>query len=544
MDSGDSSMNNKHGDRPEIIGRGTWYDKAAAELIEREKNLGRSLDCIRTESGLGASGIPHIGSLADVLRNHAVAQGVRIQGYDAEFIAFSDDKDGLRKVPAGLPDEMEEWLGFPVSSIPDVLGDCHESFGTHITSLLLEAVDVSGVDYSFRSGTKVYEEGVLNDEIVTIMENHDKIGKIIQEELGQEKYTDILPYFVVCESCGRIYTTKAYRYVPEEQKLLYRCGGMEVKGRWLEGCSHEGEVDVTAGQGKLSWKVEFAARWHALDIRFEAYGKDIADSVRANDRICRDIFNWEPPMHVQYEMFLDRGGKKISKSAGNVFTPQVWYRYGSPQSLNLLILKRFVGTKSGSVEEIPPHMDELDDLEDVWFGKRKVKAPMEEAKLKGLYEYVWILKPPEEPGVHTPYNLLVNLAKVAPRGVEAKFIRDKLEEYGNLMDGDAELDVRIQYALNWIEDFGEPELPQVTLNEAENKAITSLIAALDNATDEEAYQSSVFEVAREEGISPGSFFQLLYSILLGKARGPRFGPFTATIGKEAVIAELKRAIDA
>jgi lysyl-tRNA synthetase class 1 len=536
-------MSTKQGESPEIIGRGTWYDKAAAELIEREKKLGRSLDCIRTESGLGASGIPHIGSLADVLRNHAVAQGVRIQGYEAEFIAFSDDKDGLRKVPAGLPDEMEDWLGFPVSSIPDVLGGCHDSFGAHITSLLLEAVDVSGVNYTFMSGTKVYEEGVLNDEIVAIMENHGKIGTIIQEELGQDKYTDTLPYFVVCESCNRIYTTNAYRYIPEEKKLLYRCKGMEVKGRWLEGCDHEGEVDVTAGKGKLSWKVEFAARWHALDIRFEAYGKDIADSVRANDRICRDIFGWEPPMHVQYEMFLDKGGKKISKSAGNVFTPQVWHRYGSPQSLNLLILKRFVGTKSGSVDEIPPHMDELDDIEEVWFGRRKVKDPMEKAKLRGLYEYVWILNPPEEPTVHIPYNLLLNLAKVAPKGVEAKFIRDKLEDYGNLKDGDAGLDIRIQYALNWIEDFGEPELPQVSLSPEETKAIGSLIAALDLATDEEAYQSSVFDVAREEGMRPGSFFQLLYGILLGKTRGPRFGPFTATMGKETVIAELKRAIE-
>ena len=348
---------------------------------------------------------------------------------------------------------------------------------------------------------------------------------------------------MVCESCNRIYTTNAYRYLPEERKLLYRCKGMEVKGRWLEGCDHEGEVDVTAGKGKLSWKVEFAARWHALDIRFEAYGKDIADSVRANDRICRDIFGWEPPMHVQYEMFLDKGGKKISKSAGNVFTPQVWHRYGSPQSLNLLILKRFVGTKSGSVDEIPPHMDELDDIEEVWFGRRKVKDPMEKAKLTGLYEYVWILNPPEEPTVHIPYNLLLNLAKVAPKGVEAKFIRDKLEDYGNLKEGDAGLDIRIQYALNWIEDFGEPELPKVSLSPEETKAIGSLIAALDLATDEEAYQSSVFDVAREEGMRPGSFFQLLYGILLGKTRGPRFGPFTATMGKETVIAELKRAIE-
>ncbi len=348
---------------------------------------------------------------------------------------------------------------------------------------------------------------------------------------------------MVCESCNRIYTTNAYRYVPEEKKILYRCKGMEVKGRWLEGCDHEGEVDVTAGQGKLSWKVEFAARWHALDIRFEAYGKDIADSVRANDRICRDIFGWEPPMHVQYEMFLDKGGKKISKSAGNVFTPQVWHRYGSPQSLNLLILKRFVGTKSGSVEEIPPHMDELDAIEDVWFGKRMVKDPLEKAKLRGLYEYVWILNPPEEPTVHIPYNLLLNLAKVAPKGVESKFIRDKLEDYGNLKDGDAGLDGKIRYALNWIEDFGEPELPKISLSAEETKAINSLIAALDLATDEEAYQSSVFDVAREEGMRPGNLFQLLYGILLGKSRGPRFGPFTATMGKEPVIDELKRAIE-
>jgi len=535
-------MNQRRSTEPEIIGRGTWYDKAAAELIEREKKLSRSLDCIRTESGLGASGIPHIGSLADVLRNHAVAQAVMVQGYDAEFIAFSDDKDGLRKVPAGLPDEMEQWIGFPVSSIPDIFGDCHDSFGAHITSLLLEAVETSGATYTFKSGTKVYEEGVLNDEIVTLMENTKHVGEIIKEELGQDKYTDTLPYFAVCESCGRIYTTNAHEYVPGERKVLYRCEGMELKGRWLEGCGHAGEVDVLAGKGKLSWKVEFAARWKALDIRFEAFGKDIADSVRVNDRICRDILGHEPPMHVQYEMFLDRGGRKISKSAGNVFTPQVWHAYGSPQSLNLFILKRFVGTKSGSVDMIPPHMDELDDIEDVWAGRRKVKDPMEEAKLKGLYQYVWMLVPPETGQAHVPYNLMLNLAKVAPKGHEAGFIRDKLEAYGNLKEGDKGLDARIGYALNWIEDFGEPEVERVELTDAQAEALRTVIESLSGATDEEGYQSSVFEAAKAHDMRPGNLFQLLYSILLGKSRGPRFGPFVATIGRDAVIGELEKAL--
>ena len=527
---------------PEIIGRGTWYDKAAKELIDRERRLGRSLDLIRTESGLGASGFPHIGSLGDALRNYAVAMGVKVQGYNPEFIAFSDDKDGLRKVPAGLPEGLERWLGYPVSNIPDPFGDCHDSFGSHMTSLLLDALDTCGAEYTFKSGNRVYEEGVLNDEILTLMENAGRVGEIIKEELGQEKYLQSLPYFPICESCGRIYTTNAYEYLPDEHKVLYRCSGMEVKGRWLEGCGHEGEVDVFAARGKLSWKVEFAARWRALDIRFEAYGKDIADSVRVNDRVCREILGWEPPMHVQYEMFLDRGGKKISKSAGNVFTPQVWFRYGSPQSLNLLIFKRFVGAKSGSVEEIPTHMDELDDIEDLYFGRSKVRDEKERAKLSGLYEYCWMLRPPDESSVHVPYNLMVHLAKVAPRGSEATYIREKLREYGYLDRGEGGLEDRIMYALNWVRDLGEPSAKAVPLITEEAAAVNALLGALRVADNEDEYQSAVFTVARAEGIRPRRLFQVLYQILLGRRQGPRFGPYVAAMGKENVIGDLERAL--
>jgi len=528
---------------PEIIGRGTWYDKAAAELIQREEGMGRSLDLIKTESGLGASGFPHIGSLGDALRNYAVAMAVEVQGYESEFIAFSDDKDGLRKVPAGMPNEMERWLGYPVTSIPDAFGDCHDSFGEHMSSLLLEALEISGAEYHFMSGAKVYEEGILNDEILTIMENADRIGEIIKEELGQEKYTETLPYFAVCESCGRIYTTNAYRYIPEEHKVLYRCQGMEVKGRWLGGCGHEGEADVLAGEGKLTWKGEFAARWRALDIRFEAYGKDIADSVRVNDRICREILGYEPPMHVQYELFLDKGGAKISKSAGNVFTPQVWYRYGSPQSLNLLLFKRFVGTKIGSIDSIPPHMDELDELEDVYFGRKKVKDEMERAKLTGLYEYCWMLETPKVPSVHIPYNLMINLARVAPKGAENDFIKEKLENYGYLSDGETGLKERVSYALNWVEDYGGAEAQRVEMTPEESRALRGVIGALRAAEDEDGYQGSVFEVARAEGMRPGVLFRLLYRILIGQRQGPRFGPYVIAMGKEAVIEELERSLE-
>jgi len=458
------------------------------------------------------------------------------------LIAFSDDKDGLRRVPAGLPRDLEKWLGHPVSDIPDPFGDCHDSFGSHMSSLLLDALDTSGAEYTFRSGTRVYEEGVLNDEILTLMENAEEVGRIIREEIGQEKYLETYPYFPVCEKCGRIYTTNAYDYVKDEHKMLYRCQGMEVKGRWLKGCGHEGEVNVLAGRGKLSWKVEFAARWKALDIRFEAYGKDISDSVRVNDRLCRDILGYEPPMHVQYEMFLDRGGKKISKSAGNVFTPQMWYRYGSPQSLNLLILKRFVGAKSGSVEDISTHMDELDHMEDVFFGRVKVKDAMEKAKLSGLYEYCWMLDPPEAPSVHVPYNLTVHLATVAPKGSEAEFIRDKLQEYGYLDRGRSGLDDRIGFALNWVEDFGEPAVEEVALKPKQADAIRSLVESLRSATGEEEYQSAVFDIARAEGLRARDLFLVVYQILLGLDHGPRFGPYVSFLGKEAVIKKFEEAL--
>ncbi|MFC1802831.1 lysine--tRNA ligase [Thermoproteota archaeon] len=525
-----------------VIGRGTWYDKAADELIKREKKLKRNLDELRTESGLGASGYPHIGSLADALRNYGIALALEIQGYESEYIAFADDKDGLRKVPDGMPEELEQYLGFSVAQIPDIFGDCHFSFGEHMSSLLKEALDINKVQYTPMSAFNTYQDGLLNDEIIAILDNHDKVGRIIERVTGQEKYTEALPYFVVCEECGRIYTTQSHDYNPSNHTIQYDCNGMEVKGHWMEGCGHKGEVDVLSGNGKLSWKVEFGARWHALDIRFEAYGKDIADSVYVNDVICREIFNWEPPMHVQYEMFVDRGGKKISKSAGNVFTPQLWYNYGSKESLNLLIYKRFVGTKSGSVDDIPVHVDELDNLEDVYFGKRKIKNELEYYKLTGLYEYAHLLNLPTEPEVHVPFNLLVNLAKVAPPSNEVEFMKVKLKNYEYLKDTCKGINERIQRALNWVNEIEEEEHESIEISNAQREVIKTIINELDKAINEEEYQATIFNASKVHGLKARDIFPIVYQILLGGPRGPRFGPYVGLVGKEAVIKELKSSI--
>jgi len=527
------------------IGRGTWYDKMAAEIVERERKLGRSLSLVRTEMGLGASGFPHIGSLGDAARSFAVTLALREQGYSSELVAFCDDKDGLRKVPAGLPDSLEKYLGFPVTSIPDPFG-CHESYGRHMSSLLLDAMDECGIEYHYMSAKEVYEKGLLDDEIRALLLDAEKVGVIVKQEVGQERYTEVLPYFAICRNCGRMYTTQVSQFLPEENRVLYACGGMEIKGKWIEGCGFKGEADVRKGEGKLTWKGEFAARWKAFDIRFEAFGKDIADSVRINDRICREVLQFEPPSHAQYEMFLDKSGKKISKSTGNVFTPQVWFRYGSPHSLVLLMLKRFVGTRTLDVSDIPSYMNELDSLEDVYFGKRRAKDERELEKIRGLYEYLWALKPPKKPSVHVPYNLLTFLAKMAPKDSAEAFITEKLQEYGYLQKGQQlgeDLRKRVEYAFNWIGDFEEIKETAVSLSDEEKRAIAELVEVLKVEDEPEKMQNAIFNTAKKHGLPLSTFFKTLYVILLGVPQGPRLGPYLLAMGRQNVVDALQRALD-
>jgi lysyl-tRNA synthetase class 1 len=527
----------------EIIGRGTWYDMMARRVIDRECQLGRSMIKLRTEMGLGASGFPHIGSLGDAARSFAVTLALRGLGFNSELVAYCDDKDGLRKVPIGLSKDLEKYLGYPVSSIPDPFG-CHESFGKHMSSLLLDSLDKCGIEYRYFSAKEVYENGLLLNEIRTILLNAKKIGEIVKEEVGQERYTEVLPFFPVCSNCGRIYTTRAYKFEPETDKVLYKCEGLEIRGRLIEGCGHEGEADITKGEGKLTWKGEFAARWKALDVRFEAYGKDIADSVKINDRICREVLCFEPPSHARYEMFLDKGGKKISKSAGNVFTPQVWFRYGSPQSLLLLMLKRFVGTRTLDVSDIPAYMNELDYLEDVYFGKKQA-GEKEAVRLKGLFEYCYVTKPPAEPSVHVPYNLMAFLVKMAPKECLEDYVDEKLRGYGYLQRGqvlEVNLKQRIGYALNWIRDFEEIKETAVILTIEEKKAIIELIAKLEAEDEPDKIQNAIFNAAKNNGVQPSGFFKTLYKILMGAPQGPRLGPYMLAMGKQNVIAALKRAI--
>ena len=527
---------------PKIIGRGTWLDRVAYEILEREEKLGRKNDLIRVESGLGASGIPHIGNYSDAARAYGVKLALDSMGVKSELIAFSDDKDGLRKVPAGLPKWLSKYIGFPVSSVPDPFED-HASYGAHMIGLLLDALDKTGVKYRSVSGTQAYKDGLFNKQIDLILSDAKRVGDIIKETMGQEKYTEVLPYFPVCENCGRIYTTKALEYDRQRHVVRYSCDGMELRGEMLKGCGHVGEVDVFSGNGKLSWKVEFAARWSALKINYEAYGKELIDSVKANDRIMEEILHEPPPYHTRYEHFLDKTGAKVSKSVGNVLAPQLWLEYAPPQTLLLLMYKRSVGSRAIWIKDIPTYIAELDDLEDVYFGRKEIQDPKEHARLRGLYEYVWGLEPPDSPSVHVPHNLLVYLVKVAPKGQEKEFALERLAGYGYRIEpNDERFQQRLEYAMNWARDMETISTGSVELGRAERDAVLELAGVVNASGDEDYLQNAAFIIARKHNLQTGAFFKTLYRILIGSDSGPRLGPYILAMGRENVAAALAGAV--
>jgi len=525
-----------------VIGRGTWLDRVASELLERENALGRSTAILRVESGLGASGIPHIGSVGDAIRSYGVKLALENLGYKSELIAYSDDLDGLRKVPAGFPDSLKEYIAHPVTRIPDPFG-CHDSYGAHMGSLLRAALDDLDIPYTFKSGAEVYKSGLLNPQIKKILDNAALVGKMIRELTGQEKYEAVLPYTPICQNCGRLYTTVVSSYDPVALTVHYKCESAEIGHGVVKGCGHEGDRKITEGEGKLIWKSEFAARWAALDIRFEAYGKDIADSVKINDWISEHILAHPPPYHARYEMFEDKSGRKVSKSVGNVITIQDWLTYASPESVRLLMFKRIVGARSISVDDVPVYMDEFDELEGHYFSKKKDPNVMKEARLRGLYEYTMLLRVPAKPGFHVPYRLLAELSEAAPAETTEDYVAKRLTAYGMLKEAPPPyLLTRIRWAAAWARREGakaaKSELPE--LSEKQLKAVAEFASAIRASKSADEVQGAAFNAIRANGIQAGEFFPAVYGLLLGAERGPRLGPYVMDAGQEAVAAKLEK----
>jgi len=518
-----------------------WADQAAREVVEREGTLKRGIKIIRTEMGMGASGVPHIGSAGDGIRSYAVSLALKALKQKTELVAFSDDLDGLRKVPLGFPKSLEADIGKPVSKIPDPSG-CHKSFADHATSLLADAFDKLGVEFTLKKASIEYPKGNLDKEIIEILKNWKTVGEIIKQFTGQEKYLKQLPFIPFCAECGRVYTTVADEF--DGKKIHYTCSA-EFVGKNSDGkevtitsCGYEGLAGLH--DGKLAWKADFAARWRALKISFEAYGKDIADSVKVNDEISRRVLKWEPPLHSFYELFTERGGKKLSKSIGNVFTPQLWLRYASPESLRLVYLKKLDKTRVVDLEAIPAYSDEVNELAEVYFGKKKVENETDLAHMKRLYEFVNFLKPPKSLQTMLAYNNLVNLVR---------YIDDKtsvlkiLQSTGHIPQKLKEADKKLVLSAivkvdSWVEDSGLETHESPKISEASRNALKILSSKLKKSKKEKEIENAIYETMKESGLTSREFFSAVYQVLLGTPTGPRLLDLIQALGKDSVAKKL------
>ncbi|MBU5557935.1 MAG: lysine--tRNA ligase [Candidatus Aenigmatarchaeota archaeon] len=518
-----------------------WVDKVAKQVIAREAELNRGTRTFRTEMGLGASGIPHVGSVGDGVRSYVVNLGLKNLGVSSELIAFMDDLDGLRKVPIGFPAELETQIGKPVANILDPFG-CHSSFGQHTSALILEAFEKLGVQFTLKRASEEYPKGTLDKEVTDILNDWRRVGKIIMDMTGQDKYMKQLPFMPFCEKCGRVYTTVATAF--DGEKIKYSCTGEFIgkgsRGQELtiKGCGWSGEAGIR--EGKLAWKVDFAARWRALRINYEAYGKDIMDSVKVNDEICRTVLKWEPPLHSMYELFTERGGKKISKSVGNVFTPQIWLKYASPESMRLLFLKKLGKTRVVDIDAIPAYVEELDKITKVYFGDIKIANERELAHIRRLYEYVHFLRPPPSKPLMVPYSVLISLLKIVPEVDVVKTILTKTGHLPKTMSKTEEASIieRINQAKAWVTDAGLLKTTEVKLTETQKKVVSKLVKELKKEWDEKALESRLYSLAREFEMEPKELFRTIYMILLGSPVGPRLAMLILAIGKENVASRL------
>jgi lysyl-tRNA synthetase, class I len=521
-----------------------WPFEEARKIVTRiggvEKARAHKREVI-FETGYGPSGLPHIGTFGEVARTSMVRHAFRVLTEDrvtTRLIAFSDDMDGLRKVPDNIPNPemVRAHLGKPLSEIPDPFGT-HESFAAHNNARLRAFLDSFGFDYEFMSSTATYRSGRFDETLLLALARFDEVMAIMLPSLRAERaqsYSPFLPIHPV---------TRIVMQVPIEERDVAR-GTIA----WRDPATGERfETKVTGGEAKLQWKPDWAMRWVALGVDYEMAGKDLIDSVKLSGEICRAL-GGVPPEGFNFELFLDEKGRKISKSVGNGITIDEWLRYGTPESLSLFMYQTPRAAKRLYFDVIPRHVD------DYLAFRSKYENEGVEQRLKNPAWHIHTGAPPHvgreglTGAVGLDYAMLLNLVS-ASNSSDRSTLWGFIRRYAPQVDQQAhpELDRLVDLAIRYYEDFIRPTRRFTAPSEAERAALADLdaaLAALPQGADAAAIQAAVYEVGRQHfpdlsgktktpdgrpGVSQ-AFFQSLYRILLGQERGPRFGSFVEIYG--------------
>jgi lysyl-tRNA synthetase class 1 len=488
------------------------------------------------QCGYGASGLPHMGTFGEAARPTMVRTAFRALTEDAiptQLIVFSDDMDGFRKIPDNVPNKamLEEDRDKPVTSVRDPFGE-HESFGAHNNARLRAFLDGFGFDYTFMSSTETYKSGRLDKVLLRILQRFDAIQAIMLPTLGEERQATYSPFLPISPTSGRVLQAPTLSRNVEAGTITFT----DEDGTIVE-------TPVTGGRVKLQWRPDWAARWTALSVDFEASGKDLIDSVRVSNKIVRAL-GGEPPEAFHFELFMDENNQKISKSKGNGLTMEEWLRYGTPESLAYYMFQSPKSAKRLYFDVIPKATDEYLSHLDAFN-----RARAEGANAPALDNPAWHVHrgAPPERGSPVSFSLLLNLVSAADASTK-DILWGFLERYipGATPASEPVLDQLAGYAINYYEDFVKPAKTFRAPTDQERAAMTELVAklkALPAGADAEAIQNEVFEVGKAAGFEPlRAWFSALYEVLLGQSQGPRFGSFTAIFGVDRTIALIERAL--
>ena len=507
-----------------------WPFEEARRIIKRfEKNPPKNGYAL-FETGYGPSGLPHIGTFGEVARTSMVIKAFQLLSeIPTRLVCFSDDLDGMRKVPSNVPnsESLVEYLQLPLTSVPDPFGE-YESFGHHNNAMLKRFLDTFGFEYEFISATEFYRSGKFDKILLRAVEKYDEIMEVMLASLREERQRTYSIFLPIHPSTGRVMYVPMKSVSSENGTITFDTeDGTEMT------------LPVTGGNVKLQWKPDFGARWAALGVDFEMYGKDHSTNTPIYDKISH-ILGHTAPEHFSYELFLDENGQKISKTSGNGVSIDEWLRYASTESLSYFMYLKPKTAKRMHFDVIPKAVDEY---------HQQLRAYETQDDKARLSNPVWHIHGGDVPksGMVVPFSMLLNLASVV--GAENKgqlwgFIKRYASDAAP--DTNTDLDAAVEFSVRYYNDFVKPTKTYRAPSDLESEALVELLEGLkawNKGLDPDALQSLVFSCGRERFDPMRDWFKALYEVLLGASQGPRFGGFLALLGIEESIALIEKCLN-
>lgn len=508
-----------------------WPFEEARKLLKRYEKKDPEKGYVLFETGYGPSGLPHIGTFGEVSRTTTVRRAFEVlSDIPTKLLCFSDDMDGMRKIPGNVPDAaaLEPFIQQPLTKVPDPFGT-HASFGDHMNAKLNSFLDTFGFEYEFASSTEYYSSGKMDEILLRSADRYDDIMKIMLKSLREERRETYSIFLPISPTSGRVL------YVP--MKEVTRDGMIT----FTDEDGTDVTLPVTGGNCKLQWKPDFGARWAALDVDFEMYGKDHATNTPIYDGICRAL-GGKAPEHFTYELFLDADGHKISKTSGNGLTIDEWLTYAATESLSYFMYQKPKTAKRMHFDVIPKAVDEYHQQLRA-YGDQDATARLNNPV---FHIHIHGHNVPSSDMV-VPFAMLLNLASVS--GAEDKdtlwgFIQRYAPEASAATH--PQMDAAAGFAVRYYNDFVKPTKVYRAPTDQDRAALAGLVEKLkvwDGGLDAEALQSMVFSVGKEHAYDPlRGWFTALYEVLLGASQGPRFGGFIALYGVDETVKLIEDAL--